>query len=298
MTRRAGFDIGGTNARLTIFDDGWNEIASRRERIRGRTTPEEIVSTLVTMLEGHEVESVGIGIAAQLDRQGAVVENAPNLGWRDVPFGQLLRAEIDSPVRIVNDLSALVWGEYKAGAVEGVDDVLAVYGGTGIGGAIISDGRLIEGSGGKAAEIGHVKVVVGGRRCGCGQRGCLEAYAGGVHLERQVAEIAPELARDESVDLAEADERARHQGPLAELWERITDMLAISIANAVTLTNPRVLLLGGGVFANLDYLVDRMLRKTTPLVLEASRDELEIRFGALGDDAGVLGAADLARDLI
>lgn len=298
MSLRAGFDIGGTNARLALFDDDWNQVDATRERIRGRTQPQEVVETLAKMLDGRDVSSVGVGIAAQLGRSGEVVENSPNLGWRDVAFAKQLRKRLAGPeVRVVNDLSAIVWGEFTAGAITGVEDVLAVYVGTGVGGAIISGGELVEGTGGKAGEIGHVKVAVGGRRCGCGQRGCVEAYAGGVHLESQVREIAPQFASDIGIDLKAADEAAQAEGELAEMWERVTDYLAISIANAVTLTNPRVLLLGGGILTNLEHFWNLTHRKLTPLVLEVSRDELEIRFGTLGEHAGVLGAAALATDV-
>ncbi len=313
----AGFDIGGTNARLSLFDDAWNVLAEVRHSVRGGSQPAQVADTMHAML--HEageragvdpgaLESVGVGIAGQLDATGQLVINAPNLGWRDIRFADLIHDRLEADfgfhhTLIVNDLSALLWGEYSEGAVRDVDHVLAVYVGTGVGGAILADGQLITGTGGKAGEIGHTKVVPGGRLCGCGERGCVEAYTGGVHLETMAAEIAERdgldnvlrPSEDLTADLMEADKLAADgHADFDELWETATDYLALTLANACTLLNPAVLLLGGGVLLNLEEFRGRVLTKVPPLVLEAARDDLEIRFPDLGDDAGVLGAARLA----
>ena len=292
MTHYAGFDIGGTNARLALFDEEFKQVGASRRRIRDATEPESVVEAMVELvaeLHDDEVTSVGIGIAAQLGNGGEVVVNAPNLGWRDVPFADLVRQAISPEVGVYNDLSALLWGERHAGAAQGCDDVLAAFVGTGFGGAILAGGELIDGAGGKAGEIGHCKVEVNGRMCGCGQRGCAEAYVSGVHLERQLADLGLDI------DLAAADDMARKgNGPVHDIWRHATDLLAITIANAVTLLNPSVLLLGGGVLDNLGYFREETLSKILPQVLAASLPELEVRFAELGDEAGVLGAALLA----
>ncbi|MFP4597112.1 MAG: ROK family protein [Persicimonas sp.] len=317
MTYYAGFDIGGTNARLSLFDDDWQVLGESRRGVRGAGEPGKVAETMREMLadlcEHHgvvrgELDALGVGIAGQLDAAGQVVINAPNLGWRDVDFADLLADTLESDfgalnIHIANDLNALLWGEHAAGAVSDVDNALAVYVGTGIGGAILIDGGLVTGSGGKAGEIGHSKVVPGGRLCGCGERGCVEAYAGGVHLEKMAAEIAERDSLDEvlrpgeeiQADLKVADRLAADgREAFDELWEMSTDYLAVVLANACTLLNPAVLLLGGGILENLEDFRGRVLTKTTPLVLEAARRDLEIRFPELGDDAGVLGAAELA----
>lgn len=316
MSYFAGFDIGGTNARVCLYGADWHVLAELRQGVRG-CAPEEMARVMGAMLRQvcdtaevlpRELTSVGVGLAAQLAPGGQVVLNAPNLGWRNVAFADLLSEEIRTdmgapPARIVNDLNALLWGEHCAGAVRDVADVLAVYVGTGVGGAILSEGRLVRSAGGKAGEIGHAKVVPGGRLCGCGEYGCVEAYAGGLNLEQMVTEIAREqgiaavLAVDTPVlaDLKVADDMAA--GGHAEfdaLWQRATDYLALIVANACTLLNPSVLLLGGGVLMNLENFRARVLTKVPPLVLQAAREDLEIRFPQLDDDAGVLGAARLA----
>lgn len=310
MGRVAGFDIGGTSARLRVYDEDWGVVAGVRRGTRDLLTPEALVEALGEMLaeagakEG--LRAVGVGLAAQLDAAGERVLNAPNFGWVDVPFAKILRESLQggSPeppcTVLVNDLSAILWGEHQAGAARGQEEVLAVYVGTGVGGAILSGGGLVEGAGGTAGEIGHVKVAPGGRLCGCGERGCLEAYVGGVHLERQVERMAraegmEELFRaDGRVDLASADELAGGREAIDRLWGMASDYLAVSVANAVTLLNPGMLLLGGGILENLPNLTGRLLAKLPPLISESARADLAVEFSELGDEAGALGAAMLA----
>lgn len=288
----AGFDIGGTNARVRVYDHDLNIVHEARTSTRGDSSPAAIAAKMNALLgDCPPIEAAGVGIAGLLSADGRVVANAPNLGWRNIDFIEVLEEAI--PGRrfvLANDLNAMLWGELHAGAVRGATDVLAVYVGTGVGGAIVSGGQLVLGGGGKAGEIGHSKVVVGGRQCGCGQRGCVEAYAGGVHLEQLVSEAAPELGRD----LAAADAVAATDARIEGVWETATDYLAIVVANACTLLNPSVLLLGGGILENLPNYQLLFLRKLTPLIVEPARADLEIKFGEL-DEAAVLGAALLAR---
>lgn len=318
MIYRAGFDVGGTNARVHLFDESLNAIGGRRKRIRDATGPGEVAQTLATLLADaceefdvniEDVGSIGLGIAGQLSADGRTVLNAPNLGWRDVDFVESLEEALEDHVeklpsiKVINDLNAQVWGEHIEGAVEGVEDVLAVYVGTGVGGAILAGGSLVRGADNNAGEIGHSKVVVGGRPCGCGENGCVEAYAGGIHLERRVAEVANNnddealdgLRTDEENHLGVADELALEHPEILEIWEEATDYLAIVIANACTLLNPRALLIGGGVAENCTLFRSMLLQKTIPLILRVARENIEVHQPSLGDFAGMLGAADLAK---
>ncbi len=306
----AGFDVGGTNARVHLFDEALAPLGGARRRIRDASAPDELAQVLVELLveacEQYDLEvgaldAMGLGLAGQLDRPGRIVKNAPNLGWRDVDFVSIFEAELTDhldappPIHLVNDLSAQVWGEFRAGAVEGVQEVLAIYVGTGIGGAILTEGRLVLGAGNNAGEIGHSKVVVGGRPCGCGERGCIEAYAGGVHLERQVAPFIDGGNDDEEPLLGRADQLSASHDEIAAIWEEATDLLAIVAANACTLLNPSALLIGGGVLENCDRFRTLFIQKTLPLILEVARDDITVEMAALSDLGGMLGAADLAR---
>jgi glucokinase len=312
----AGFDIGGTTARATLFDSDWQVREETTRSVRSNRSPDAVADLVADILRGwlesddvSALESVGLGLAAQLDADRGLVHNAPNLGWRDVSFVEMLRDhlgdEADGPaIRLANDLNAILRGELAAGAVDDASDVLAVYVGTGVGGAIASDGRIVQGADGQAGEIGHDKIEVGGRLCGCGERGCVEAYAGGIHLEERVARLARERGLDgvweddsrESVDLAEADARSETDEAIDALWTEATDALALIVANACTLLDPGILLLGGGIVDHLDHYRRRLLSKIPPQVLEVVRTDLEIRSPELGDRAGVLGAARLAVD--
>ncbi len=317
-TYRAGFDVGGTNARVHLFDGDHRPVGGLRRRIREASAPRQIADTLVEMLAktcgDHDVslgtvDAVGIGLAGQLSADRRIVKNAPNLAWRDVDFvdhfADAWSADTDTgdvpSIQLINDLSAQLLGEYLDGAVAGIDDVLAVYVGTGIGGAILADGRLVTGTSNNAGEIGHSKVVVGGRPCGCGENGCVEAYAGGIHLERIVAGLVDDtgdeladLETDQGIDLSAADELVASHHHIGDIWEEATDFLSLVIANAVTLLNPKALLIGGGVFDNCHNFRAMTLQKTVPIVLEVARQELEIARAESGDMAGMLGAAALA----
>lgn len=303
-----GLDIGGTTLRAALYDAQWRTVSTHTHRLRqdaqGGVAPQDLIALIQqahhTLCAEQPAQAIGVGLAAQMDARGEHVHNAPNLGWRDVPFAHMLTQHLGQPVRLVNDLNALLMGEAVGGSVCGLDDVLAVYVGTGVGGAILSGGRLIQGAGGVAAELGHVKVDPYGRLCGCGERGCLEAYVGGIHLERQIAQLAggsPWRARitreDGSVDLALADALSREVPAIKALWQRSAGHLALCIANAMTLLNPQAVLLGGGVLTHCPHLKDAALKRALPLVLAAARHDLQVVF-ASRDDAGMLGAAHLA----
>ncbi len=299
----AGFDVGGTNARLEVFDRDYQSVFSERRPVRDALTPKAMAKRLAEMLmdsgiDGNRLKSIGLGIAGQMSADGQMVFNSPNLGWRNIAFGALLAEELrdfsTARVAVANDLNALLWGEYMHGAAKGTTDALAVFVGTGVGGAIIANGGLVHGAGGKAGEIGHMKVAFGGRLCGCGEFGCLEAYAGGIHLERRLVEISRDLEAVKGMDLAAADAAIFEVSELRAVWEEVTTFLGATIANAVTMLNPEVVVLGGGVLENLPNFRDMTLRKTTPLILSACRDDVRFEMSVLKDRAGVLGAAMLA----
>ncbi|RDV36505.1 ROK family protein [Bradymonadaceae bacterium TMQ3] len=313
-----GIDLGGTNARLQVFNDALHPISEAHSRVREHCEPEAICQQLCTLLKsacldarlnvGH-LQVIGVGLAGQLSRDGRTVLNAPNLGWLNTAFARIFEEALASelgvapPVYIFNDLNALVYDEWRLGAARDVGDVLGVYVGTGVGGAIIAGGQLIRGQGNNAGELGHMKVVPEGRRCGCGQRGCLEAYAGGRHLEARVAETldAHPTLRDAHPELAGAvlqlsaiDPLAEHHPALSEIWEQTSDLLALSLANACTLLNPAALILGGGVLDHCPNLRRRVVDKTLPLVLDVARRELQVLQPLGGAESGPRGAATLA----
>ncbi len=325
MGLHAGFDVGGTNSRLQLFDAQRQPVATSRRRIRDLATPEQVADTMAEQLHNAlrqadasapDLQAIGLGLAAHLDGSGRHVINSPNRDWRDVPFADILEDHLHhrqliegrDQIAIVNDLNAQLWGEHIAGAVQNTKDVLAVFVGTGIGGAILHQGQLMRGGGYNAGEIGHSKVVIGGHPCGCGEQGCVEAYAGGIYLERQVIAAAhasegsdtdfshwlSDDGNDLAIHLSEADAQADTIDAIDAIWDQATRYLAVITANACTLLNPTALLLGGGVLEHCPTFVDRLTQKTVPLILQVARDSLRIEMASDSDHSGMLGAADIA----
>jgi glucokinase len=313
--RTLGVDLGGTNARAALVDGDSGEIvASHKEPHRDRA-PAAVVETVAHAIrqavgEGGDLRSlgqVGVGVAGQCLGRSGVVLNAPNLGWRDVPFGHLLEQRLGVKVRIVNDLSAAAWGERRFGAARGADDAVLVFVGSGVGSGLILGGRLHDGHRGVAGELGHVKVrpkraTTVPRRCGCGQSGCLEAYTSGMNLATRVREELAAGATSRISELVQGDltrvsasvvdEAYLHGDAYArELWDEVSELLGNGIAAVVTLLNPGRVILGGGVLLGcpeLRRLVDEVFQDR---VSRSAAVDLSLERAFLGDDAGVIGAA-------
>jgi glucokinase len=300
-----GIDVGGTNVRAAVLDaDTGAVLAARRGALAGRT-PEEVVAAAAQVARqavaaaGIRPGTAGAGVAAQLDGDTGRVLAAPNLGWRDVALGEMLGAALGLPVLVVNDLSAAAWGEFRLGAARGARDALVVFAGTGVGAAVVVDGRLLPGARGVAGEIGHVKVEPPHgepeRNCGCGAVGCLEAYVGGAGIAARLRE-ASSAGKPAGLASPNDVERAALAGdPWASaFWGATAARLGRAVADAVTLLDPGLLVLGGGLLLGNPSLlaaVERIVRA------EASRTAVEGLFvasAALGDDAGVAGAALLS----
>ncbi|HEY6104574.1 MAG TPA: ROK family protein [Anaeromyxobacteraceae bacterium] len=320
MARLAlGIDLGGTNARAALVDGDTGRIVAARKSPLASREPQAAVAAVAAAareaaaaagVEPGALGSAGVGVAGQCLGASGVVANAPNLGWRDVPFGAMLERALGLPARVANDLSAATWGELRFGAARGSSEVLVVFVGSGVGAGLVVRGRLVEGASGVAGEIGHVRVPPprGGapRRCGCGQMGCLEAWAGGMNLSARVREdlqagavtavrevVGGDLARVSpgAVEQAFAQGDAYARG----LWEEIGELLGTAAANAVTLLNPERLILGGGVLMGCPGLAAAVRRHLDAAVSPSAAVGLTVAPAALGDDAGLVGAALLER---
>lgn len=308
-----GCDLGATNVRVALVTEEGEILTSAREVLEDRD-PAAVateIGRLATSVLGlaqrtlEEVVGVGVGLAGQVLGESGVVAVGPNLGWRDVDFGSLVERTLGRPVRVLNDLSAAAWGESRVGAARDVRDVLVVFLGSGVGAGLILGGRLYEGASGLAGEIGHVKVRPGERLCGCGERGCLEAYVGGHNVAERLRELL-EAGQAPSI-LAAAGGRIDRVGPRAlgaaaddgdpfalAFLEEMASFLGLAIGNAITLLNPSRLVLGGGMFlgiAPLRALVEREVRRHAG---RAAAGVLSITASALEDDAGLVGAGLLA----
>ena len=302
-----GIDLGGTFARAAVVDAAGRILAAAKVALSERS-PAGVVETIALAASeavrsaGVEVTGCGVGAAAQIHKDSGVLSVAPNLGWRNVPLGMLLKARLGRPVRVVNDLSAAAWGELHAGAGRGAQDMLVAFVGSGVGSAIIANGKLLDGAGGVAGELGHIKVVPNGRRCGCGELGCLEAYTGGHNLIAQTREL---LASGKSPKVTELSggaaaritpvtlEQAAEAGDAAarEVYERAALFLAMAVANQVTVLNPARLILGGGVLSHCPGMRRRVVEGVQAWASQTAREGLLITEAELGDDSGLIGAA-------
>ncbi|WP_223162616.1 ROK family glucokinase [Nocardioides antri] len=307
-----GIDIGGTKIAGAVVD-GAGVVLEEARVVSPATDPEAIetaVAALVVGLAGrHPVSAVGVGAAGYVDASRANVLFAPNIAWRDEPLASELTRLTGLPVVIENDANAAAWGEFRHGAGRDVDDQLMVTVGTGIGGGVIVGGRLVRGAFGVAGEIGHLGLVPEGRQCGCGNRGCFEQYGSGSALVRGTREAAAGsslLARD-LLERAGGDPMAI-TGPLVTEAARDGDRFAIEqlrelgqwigygVASLTAVLDPAVIVIGGGVSEAGDLLLDP-IRETFARQLPGRgyRPQAEIRGAILGNRAGVIGAADLAR---
>lgn len=313
MSLALGVDLGGTNARAAVVDRATGRVVAVEKSSWTDRSPHAVVretAALVNRLAtAHPVPvaTLGVGFAGML--RGPVVVNAPNLGWRNVAFAGMVSGALGQPVRVANDLSAAALGEQAFGAARGVGDALVVFVGSGVGAGLVLGGRLHEGAYGVAGELGHVKVRppragMKERICGCGEWGCLEAYAGGVNLAARVREdvnagIADRVRAIAGTDAevsAAAVERAYDEGDLyaRELWGEIGELLGRQVANAATLLNPARVVLGGGVLNGCPHLARIVRAQIMDKTARAARAGVEVVTAELGDDAGLIGAALLA----
>jgi glucokinase len=310
-----GIDIGGTHLRAALMDGQGKLLQVERYRLTARDPAamlEQIaVGRRALAKSGAPIDGLpmGVGLAGQINTQQGVVAVAPNLGWHDVPFGSMLHERFGQQVRLVNDLNAIAVGEAAYGTYRGCRELCCVFVGTGTGMGAVTGGAVVEGADGLATELGHTKVgsVTTGRLCGCGERGCLEAYTSGRHLPpllqaKAAAGLACALMGGgrplESITSADIDAAAQAKDPAAvALWADVSEMLAQAVGNVVTLFNPAVLVLGGGVLQTAKSLNAQLIARIPAYAARPAQRKLTISDSCLGDDAGIVGAARVALSL-
>ena len=307
-----GVDIGGTKiAAGLVASDGHIVRADSEPTPDDATGIAAVVATLVERLlasGGVDVGGIGIGAAGFIDVDRSTVTFAPNIDWIDEPLAEAVGKLVDLPVVVENDANAAAWGEYRFGAGEDTDDLLFVTVGTGVGGGIVHRGMVVRGGFGAAAEIGHIRMVPDGRLCGCGQRGCLEQYASGRALVRDARSRAesddpqaePLLTVAGDVDAITGQMvtgLARQGDPMCvDLLRDVGQWLGEGLATLAAVLDPSVIAIGGGVADAGDLLLDPVRRAFEEhLPAREHRKLAELRLAALGNEAGLIGAADLAR---
>lgn len=301
-----GFDVGGTKVAAGLVDSA-GRIVARRRFPTAADDPERLVAQLADATREFEsavsgnVAAVGVAIPGQIDWRRGVCIRAANLALKNFPLGDLLQTASNRPVAVENDTNAAALAEWRHGVGRGYDDFVFVAIGTGIGAGAILDGRLIHGSSGNAAEVGHTVVNRDGPLCPCGSRGCVEAFASGGALTRAARRIALEYPESQLGGLA-AEGRVVNATDLfraAEAGEEIsvaavddaTRYLAVGINNLFELFDPSVLAIGGGMAQVGEPLFRRLkqfLREQRPTSPDVTG---RLAVAVLGEDAGILGAA-------
>lgn len=299
-----GIDIGGTQLRAASISEA-GAIVERRRRATAAHDEGELLAALRQVVAelGRDLP-VGIGIAGLVTPDGTV-RYGPNIGIRDVPLAERLQEMSAASVVVANDGSVAALAEQRVGAGRGRDDVLLATIGTGIGGGIVLGGQLLLGASGFAGEFGHLVVHSGGRRCPCGNLGCIEPYASGTALgdvarERLEASDEPSQLRDVDRVDGPAVSRAAAAGDrfAVDVLTESGRMLGIALASVVNLLDPQIILIGGGAASSTAPWMLPAVRAALAEHLVGSpwRSAPPVGLAALGDDAGVVGAGLLALD--
>jgi glucokinase len=308
-----GVDAGGTKVAAGVVDDRGAVLASSLRPTPSqdpRETETVIVDLFRELAASHEVEAVGVGAAGFVNAERSTVLFAPNLAWRDEPLRRSLEARCGLPVVIENDANAAAWAEVRFGAGRGERFVVIVTVGTGIGGGIVLDGRLLRGRFGIAAEIGHINIVPNGRRCGCGLEGCWEQYASGRALlqeARELANVSPAMASQllelaggqvDTMTGAMVTEAARAGDVVAlRTFDVVGTWLGRGMAQLAAILDPGTFVIAGGVSTAGELILEPTQRSFLEnLTARGHRPHATLRLAELGAEAGVVGAADLARD--
>lgn len=306
-----GIDIGGTKVAGALVDE--NGAIIREARVATPVSDpvalvDAVVGLVTDLRAGEKVLGVGVAMAGFIDHQQANVIYGTNFGWKNFPLKSEIEAKLDVPVIIENDANAAGWAEYRFGAGQGHQHMVMLTLGTGVGGAIIVDGKMLRGGFGVAGELGHMRVVPDGIPCGCGQRGCIESYASGTALLRTANELV-DSGDASGKRLAELKAQAGqltgaevYQGLVegdpgaVQLLRNLASWLGQAIASLSAILDPEIVVIGGGVSQAGDLLLEPLreaFRKYAPA--GGFRPELAIVTAEFVNDAGVVGAADLAR---
>ncbi|UJF33064.1 ROK family glucokinase [Paenibacillus hexagrammi] len=305
-----GVDLGGTNIKVGICDEQGNLLHTYEGPTGAEEGPDAVLGRIAQYVrkivedspyEWEQVAGIGAGLAGFLDIQEGVVKFSPNLQWRNVEAKRTLEALLGKPVKIDNDANVAALGEAWAGAGAGVPNIVCYTLGTGVGGGIIINGKIYQGSNGMAGELGHMAIVpdIEAINCGCGQVGCLETVSSATGIIRMAKEAVERgehtsLALHENMEAKHVFDAAKSGDEVAlRIVNRAAYYLGRSMASISIVLNPKRFVIGGGVSKAGEILfapIRETFKKYTP---EVAAEGVEIVAATLGNDAGVVGAAGL-----
>lgn len=307
---RIGIDVGGTNVKIALVDNKGkiiysNSIPTRAEMGYEYTinNMKEAITELIkeTKSDPKNIESIGFGFPGQIDYQKGIVRLAPNIpGWVNVPIAEIMEKEFGIPTRVDNDVRCAALGELNYGAGQGCDNLICITVGTGIGSGLVINGKLVRGASNAAGEIGHIKLDMnGGPLCGCGDRGCLEAFASGPSIVALAEEYIKGGKSTKYRELANPDitpyivsEAAKQGDPVAKrIFTIVGEYIGIGLASVVNLLNPEKIIIGGGVAAAGELLLTPIKESLIKRAMPIAGSAVEIVPAQLGNSAGVIGAS-------
>ena len=311
-----GIDLGGTKILAEVYDQDFKLIGSKKRKTKAELGQEagieRLIKTAYDALKNAEICKeqlcgVGIGCPGVLNLQTGVLIKAGNIGWYDVPIKEMLEKEFGVPASVANDVDAGTFGEYICGAGKGASTVFGIFPGTGIGGALVYEGKIFTGTKRTCMEIGHFQVVPNGAQCGCGRRGCLESVAGRLAISTAASAA---VIRGQAPWLSEnvgSDPALIKSSTLAEAvanGDKIIEQIIIDACNAlgealggvVNLLAPDIMVIGGGLAEAMPELYKKHIwNAMQPKIMDALQGSCKLRIAKLGDHATALGAAAWVR---
>ncbi len=306
-----GIDLGGTKILIALID---RESGKVLEYVKKKTKKEKgskkitkkMIEGIEELLEGKnldEISSVGVGAAGQTDRKNGIIIAAANLDCYNLNIKEILSEHFNIPVFLGNDVEIAAIGEQKFGAGKDCDDFVCIFVGTGVGSAIVKEGKVILGATGTAGEIGHIIVDLNGRQCACGAHGCLEAYASRSAIEHRIEGalkkgrtscILDYLEPGKSITSSMIQKSIERDDELVlQYVTEASEYLSGGIASIINFINPELVILGGGLIDAVDYFYEKTIKKAKAKSLPVPAEKIRFKKAALGDFSGVIGAGFL-----
>jgi len=319
MKKILGFDLGGTKVLAAVLDNDFNILSRVKMKANADLGVKSVYKVICAVIKDacdeagidvSDLSAIGGCAPGLVEPKTGLVYDTPNLGFKNFPLQEKLSQDFNIPVHIENDVNAGLYGELHFGAARGMDNVLALSPGTGVGGAIVIEGKLFRGSRGGAGEFGHIIVQPDGPLCGCGQRGCLEAISSRTALSQQILSFAVRGRVPLVIDEAKGNLKKVKSGLIARAYnsgdedvQAVVDYaaryLGVGMSNLANSFNPEAIILGGGL---IEALPEPFLKISTKVMREKAMgvngEKVKVLAAELGDDAVIKGAAQLAAELV
>ena len=310
-----GIDLGGTKILTALVNiESGEVISSIKKKTKKDKGADKIVHKIIKSINEvlsesqkdiTEIENIGIGVAGQIDRNNGVVINAPNLDCANLNLKEILEKEFNRKVLIGNDVEIATIGEMYFGAGKNKTDFVCIFVGTGIGSGIVQNGRIRYGATGTAGEIGHMIVDIGGRPCGCGGCGCLEAYASRLAIEKRIigalkkgrkSDIQNYIVDGKPIKTSMIRKSLENNDELVtQILNEASEYLASGLASVINFYNPELIILGGGLMDAVDYFYEKSIQIAKIKSLPTPSCNIKFAKAQLGDFSGVIGAALLSK---